>query len=142
MKKRKRSFRGTPDPNPSEREYVHRKVSRQAAAQSIVLLKNENILPLPKGTKVALIGGGACHMAKGGTGSGDVNEREVVSIAEGLSNAGLEITSWSWLKEYDRLYQTSRLTWRDKLKKELAGRQDFAIYAQNPFKLFWRHRLA
>lgn len=47
----------------------------------MVLLKNEgNLLPLEKGSKVALYGIGASKTIKGGTGSGDVNERDKVSI--------------------------------------------------------------
>ncbi len=134
MKKRIRGFSGTLNPHPSERELKNREIARRAAAQSIVLLKNDGVLPLSKGTKVALLGTGACHMVKGGTGSGDVNEREVVSIVDGLTNAGLEITSRSWIEEYDHLYSTSRLAWRDMLRKELNGSQDFSIYVKNPFK--------
>lgn len=53
----------------------------------MVLLKNEGILPLKEGTKIALYGVGASRTIKGGTGSGDVNERETVSIYQGMKNA-------------------------------------------------------
>ena len=49
---------------------------------------------------VALFGGGAVNTVKGGTGSGDVNQRYVVSVWDGLKNAGYNVTSDSWLNAY------------------------------------------
>ena len=80
MKRRIRTFSGTKDPAVSRRELNNRAIARKAAAEGIVLMKNEGILPLQKGSKIALFGAGAGRTIKGGTGSGDVNEREVVSI--------------------------------------------------------------
>lgn len=55
-------------------------VAREAAAEGMVLLENcEHILPLQPGSKVALYGSGAVKTIKGGSGSGDVNERETIS---------------------------------------------------------------
>ena len=93
MKRRIRTFSGTKNPSVSEREIRNRAVARRAAAEGIVLMKNDGVLPLKKGSKIALFGSGAGQTIKGGTGSGDVNEREVVSIYQGLLNAGIEITS-------------------------------------------------
>lgn len=50
---------GAADQNKAEEAYLcneHRKSARKIAAQSMVLLKNENVLPLSKNQKVALIG--------------------------------------------------------------------------------------
>jgi len=48
----------------------HIELSRQAAADGMVLLKNEgNLLPLGKGTRVALFGKGSADYVKGGGGS-------------------------------------------------------------------------
>ena len=71
-----RHFTGTTDNTVTKRELENRKVARKAAAEGMVLLKNEGqLLPLKEGTKVALYGVGASRTIKGGTGSGDVNER-------------------------------------------------------------------
>ena len=82
-------------------EEAHKALAYRAAAESIVLLENDGVLPLKPG-KVALFGAGAELTVKGGTGSGEVNERHSVSIAEGLEKAGFTITSKPWLKAYRR----------------------------------------
>ena len=56
--------------------------------------------------------------SKGGTGSGDVNERETVSIYQGMKNAGFEITTEDWIKAYDEQYQAARYTWRDEIEEK------------------------
>lgn len=50
----------------------HIKLSYNAAKEGIVLLKNDNILPLTAGTRVALFGKASVDYVKGGWGSGDV----------------------------------------------------------------------
>lgn len=69
-------------------------VSREAAAEGMVLLKNENqTLPIKSGKKVSLFGNTSYELIAGGTGSGDVNKAYTVSIEEGLSKAGFEPNS-------------------------------------------------
>lgn len=97
-------------------ESLHRKVAKTAAEEGFVLLKNDHqILPVAKGTKLALYGAGASNPIKGGTGSGDVNEREVVSIYDGLKQAGYEITTENWINSFRKQYEQSRLDWRQKI---------------------------
>ena len=98
-----------------EREYeiLGRQLSRRAAAEGMVLLKNENqLLPVKQGTAIALYGAGAAHTIKGGTGSGDVNSRDTVSVLQGLEHAGYKIVSGDWLEEYDADYVQAREAWR------------------------------
>ena len=54
-------------------------------------------------------GRGVRRTVKGGTGSGSVNERRVVSIYEGMLNAGFQVTTDAWLDDYDRQYQNGVL---------------------------------
>ena len=88
-----------PNEDITPREAANRELAREAAGEGIVLLENDGALPLKPG-KVALFGSGAISTIKGGTGSGEVNERYSVNIADGLKNAGFEITSQDWLDEY------------------------------------------
>ena len=116
MNLRKRALVGSPSTEATDREIENRKLVREAAAESFVLLKNENnLLPLEKGTKLGLYGAGAVKTVKGGTGSGDVNERDSVSIYQGLSNAGFEITSKDWLSGYQKTYEKSREDWKQSI---------------------------
>ncbi|MFH1195775.1 MAG: glycoside hydrolase family 3 C-terminal domain-containing protein [bacterium] len=69
----------------------HALISREAAAEGMVLLKNnESALPLNENQKVALFGNAAYDLYIGGTGSGDVNEAYIISLDAGLENAGCE----------------------------------------------------
>ena len=63
----------------------HIALSRKAAAEGMVLLKNDKeILPFRKGDKIALFGKGQADYVKGGGGSGDVTCAYVRSILDGL----------------------------------------------------------
>ena len=80
------------DPAPNQRELDNLQIAYEAACESIVLLKNDGALPL-QAKKIALYGGGASMTIKGGTGSGEVNERHCVTILEGLEDRGFTVTT-------------------------------------------------
>ena len=92
----------------SEREKKNLEVAYRAACESMVLLKNENVLPL-KTKKVALYGPGVTRTIKGGTGSGEVNERHSVTILEGMENRGFEVTTKQWIEDYEGAYAEGEL---------------------------------
>lgn len=138
MKIRERRLTGTTSETMSEREIRNRKAARRAAAEGFVLLRNRNgLLPVEKGSRIALYGAGAGRTIKGGTGSGDVNERDSISIYQGLLQAGYEITSEQWVLAYDRLYEEERCKWRDDILGRLSrdGGKFFDVYSMTPFQV-------
>ena len=84
---------GTLNPEISVCEKKHSSFAEKAAEEGIVLLKNENILPISLSASVALLGIGADKTVKGGIGSGDVNNRQNITIYEGMEESGIRITN-------------------------------------------------
>ena len=63
----------------------HIALSREAAKEGMVLLKNdESLLPFPAGTKLALFGKATFDYVKGGGGSGDVTVAYTKNLYDGL----------------------------------------------------------
>lgn len=70
---------------------AHASVSRRAAAEGMVLLKNDNNALPVSSRKICLLGNASYSIFIGGTGSGEVASAHNVSIDEGLEAAGLKI---------------------------------------------------
>ncbi len=70
---------------------AHAAITRQSAAEGIVMLKNNGTLPWKNGAvkTVALFGENSYDFLSGGTGSGCVHPPYVVDMLEGLKNAGI-----------------------------------------------------
>ena len=71
---------------------AHAAITRQSAAEGIVLLKNNGALPWKNGAikTVALFGENSYDFLSGGTGSGCVHPPYVVDMLQGLQNAGIK----------------------------------------------------
>ena len=100
----------------SERELKNKRIAYEAALEGIVLLKNDGVLPL-KSKKIALYGTGAICTIKGGTGSGEVNERHSVSILEGLEKAGFEVLTKPYLYDILNEYNENKHQYEEDFKK-------------------------
>lgn len=137
-KLRTRTFTGALTSDISEREKAHRPIARRAAGEGFVLLKNDNeVLPLAKNCSVGLYGVGAVKTVKGGTGSGDVNERHSVTIFEGLKEAGFTITNEDYCKAQEAVYNKARKDWAELLKKEAVNNPMgvMGAYMKNAFMI-------
>ena len=110
--------------------------STRIAEEGIVLLENKGVLPFDSGVRtIALYGSGARHTIKGGTGSGDVNVRDYVTVEQGLLNSGYSVVTGEVLAEYDGILQNARLIY-DASVRERAKAGAFAgliAMMSNPF---------
>ena len=128
---------GASTPEESQREKEHKALARQAAAEGIVLLKNDNVLPLAA-RRVALYGPGSRMTVKGGSGSGDVQERHSITIEEGLKNAGFAFPTTLWMDRFKEKYDADVAEWRQDVEAKIKGftpiqtMQMFDVIHENP----------
>ncbi|MEJ5228505.1 MAG: beta-glucosidase [Pseudothermotoga sp.] len=116
------SFKGYKYSNKPDLEN-HAKIAYKAGAEGIVLLKNEDVLPIDKNAKIALFGTGQIETIKGGTGSGDTHPRYSISILEGLREWKLKIDEE--LKErYGKYIEEMRETEQYKPREGFIGAID------------------
>ena len=98
-------------------ETQNRRIAYEAACEGIVLLKNKDgALPIKPG-KLALYGAGASKTVKGGTGSGEVNERHTVTILEGLEAAGFTITTRKWIADFEAELRLETDAYAERMRK-------------------------
>lgn len=125
---------GTTSGEIAEREYKNAKLARRAAEESIVLLKNDGLLPFPITKKTALLGCGAEMTVKGGIGSGDVNNRYQVSIYQAAKESGTLLVSEEWIFDYRNTYKAARENWKKfVLEQAKLVENPFDAYSVNPF---------
>lgn len=125
----------------------HIALSRRAASEAAVLIKNEgSVLPLPKSTAVALFGKGIYDYVKGGGGSGDVCCSHVISLGKAMEEREkegnvslfrptLDFYSSYVAKEYEKgipgLIAEAEIS--EELVKEASLFSDTAIFALSRF---------
>ncbi len=104
---------------------AHHALARRAAAESTVLLKNQdNLLPLKAGTRVALIGDFAFEPRYQGAGSSMVNVTRLDKMADMIQACDLTVTGMA--KGYLRTGETDAVM--EKEAVELAKSADVVLY--------------
>ena len=94
---------------------AHAEVTRQSAAEGMVLMKNEKALPFAQTIKnVALYGNTSYDFIAGGTGSGNVNHAYVISLLEGMTNGGYTVS-----EELKTAYETYLDDYKKKVEAEI-----------------------
>ena len=97
---------------------AHAAVTRQSAAEGMVLMKNEKTLPFANGIKnIALYGNTSYDFIAGGTGSGNVNHAYVVSLLDGMKNGGYTVS-----EELKTAYETYLADAKEKAEAELEAK--------------------
>ncbi len=96
---------------------AHAAVTRQCAAEGMVLLENKNnTLPLGENVKkMALYGITSYDFIAGGTGSGNVNRAYTVSLVDGLNNAGIQV---------DENVKAEYVAYQKKIEEEKAAKKN------------------
>ena len=103
-------------------EIDHLNAVRALAPECMVLLRSDGAFPLAEPGEIALFGSGARGTVKGGTGSGDVNSRHVITIEEGLEAAGFTVVTRPWLEAYDRVRDQAHQDFIADIRTEAAER--------------------
>ena len=82
---------------------AHIDISRRAALEGMVLLKNEGgALPLARGAKAALFGKGTFDYVKGGGGSGDVTVPYTHNLYDGMKAHADRVATFEPLNDFYR----------------------------------------
>jgi beta-glucosidase len=113
-------------------------LSRKAAAESVVILKNDSVLPLVK-CEVALFGNGQKYTVYTGEGSGFVHTPYNVNIQEGLNNSEYFTLNVDIMAKYvtcrpapmpkgEELYDGTTVVLDDETIKKAAKDSDVAVF--------------
>ena len=100
---------------------AHAAVAREAAAESIILLRNDRrTLPLTGDEQIALYGTAALHFIAGGTGSGEVHKPYVVNLTDALQAAGFQLDKKleAFYRDWDRSQRSASMLEREEVTWE------------------------
>jgi len=121
---------------------AHAAITRQSAAEGIVLLKNNGALPWKNGAikTVALFGENSYDFLSGGTGSGCVHPPYVVDMLQGLENAGIK-SSATLTDIYRKYIEYAKVKFQAErhpakwFQTEMMGQQKYPEIALSPIAI-------
>lgn len=82
--------------SPSELYAYEESKVAEIAQEGIVLLENDGVLPLEKGTTLSVFSHSSVDLVSGGSGSGSGSFELTKNLKEGLENAGLKVNDKLW----------------------------------------------
>lgn len=91
------------------------KIAEEIEAEGMVLLKNENSLPLQSGANISLFSVSSVDLVLGGTGSGSIDTSKVDDFKTALTDQGFNVNSTLWdfyQTKHDAGYKRSSPNWR------------------------------
>ncbi len=104
----------------------HAKISYEAGCEGVVLLKNDDVLPISKDTKFALFGTGQIETIRGGTGSGETHPMYTVNFLDGVLERGLSVDQELAKLYREKIeefrsgdYKVTRGSWGEEIKPKL-----------------------
>ena len=100
---------------------AHAAMTREAAAGSIILLRNDRrTLPLSGDEQIALYGTTALHFIAGGTGSGEVHKPYVVNLTDALQAAGFRLDKKleAFYRDWDKSQRSASMLEREEVTWE------------------------
>ena len=108
------------------------RLSRRAATEGMVLLKNDNsTLPLTSSDTVAIFGKGQIDFIKGGYGSGDTVVEYVVNLLDGMRNRS-DMGAFSLCADLAELYSANKaLTLTEDIVSAAKSRSNAALFCVN-----------
>ena len=114
--------RGASSGDVSAREAKNGQIAVRAAEEGMVLLRNDGTLPLAAGSTVVIYGNGAVCTVKGGTGSGNVNQRNIVNYRQGLAEV-YNVVNTGYLDVYERDWSMAQAGELDPAGTDYVGSQ-------------------
>uniref|UniRef100_A0A7C4RY17 Beta-glucosidase n=1 Tax=Fervidobacterium pennivorans TaxID=93466 RepID=A0A7C4RY17_FERPE len=104
----------------------HAKISYEAGCEGVVLLKNNDVLPISKDTPIALFGTGQIETIRGGTGSGETHPMYTINFLDGVVERGLNFDkelAQFYRAKIEELrngeYRITRGQWNEEIKPKL-----------------------
>jgi len=97
-------------------EIEHLKQLDEYSSECTLLLRINGDFPLGNDVEdIYLYGNGARKTIKGGTGSGDVDSRQFVTIEDAFTNCGYNVKTKDFLDQYDKVYEDAKAAYKKEL---------------------------
>ncbi|MDR0435425.1 MAG: glycoside hydrolase family 3 C-terminal domain-containing protein [Propionibacteriaceae bacterium] len=98
------------------------KVATDIEREGITLLENNGALPLAAGARISVFGQDSVDPVYGGSGAGSISTSNVVTLGQGLADAGLQVNPTLW-----SFYETGPGAAYRKTTKDVYGQGEYTV---------------